>query len=70
MSKLLNAKREQIRSLAAENGIRIDQLENGLFHVRGRFIDVKVRDLSVISPREMTKASWPRPGKDEQADVA
>ncbi|WP_312920130.1 hypothetical protein [Stutzerimonas nitrititolerans] len=50
--------REGVRRRAAELGIVIEALPSGLLHVRGKFVDFKVRDLADVLPHDLEPSRW------------
>lgn len=50
--------REGVRRRAAELGIVIEMLPNGLYRLRGKFVDFKVRDLADVLRHDLEPSRW------------
>ncbi len=50
--------REGVRRRAAELGIVIEAMPSGLLHLRGKFVDFKVRDLADVLPHDLVPSRW------------
>lgn len=50
--------REVVRRVAAEKGVKIELLPSGVYHLRSKLVDFKVRDLADVLPHDLEPSRW------------